>query len=104
MLRFLLYLLIFVIGGAIGYFFGASSGGLVGALGGTCKIVNAAVASGAMTQDEADATVKTAFSELAGELKVSAEDLKKGLPRILEEMKKAHGGTETACQMSLSKL
>jgi polyhydroxyalkanoate synthesis regulator phasin len=104
MLRFLLFLLVFVIGGAIGYFFGAGTGGLAGALGGTCKVVNAAVASGAMTQDEADATVKTAFGELASELKVNADDLKKGMPAVLEQMKKAHGGTETPCQAALGKV
>jgi polyhydroxyalkanoate synthesis regulator phasin len=104
MLRFLLYLLVFIIGGAIGYFFGAGTGGLAGALGGTCKVVNAAVANGAMTQEEADVTVKTAFGELATELKVNADDLKKGMPAILDQMKKAHGGTETACQMALAKI
>jgi uncharacterized membrane protein (UPF0136 family) len=104
MLRFLLYLFIFLIGGVIGYFFGASTGGLAGALGGTCKIVNAGVASGALTQDEADATVKTAFGELAAELKTNADELKKAMPTILQEMKKAHGGTETACQLALGKL
>jgi polyhydroxyalkanoate synthesis regulator phasin len=104
MLRFILYLLIFVIGGAIGYFFGAGTGGVAGALGGTCKVINASVASGAMSQDEADATVKTAFGELATELKTNPDDLKKALPTILEQMKKAHGGTETACQVALGKI
>lgn len=104
MLRFLFYLLVFIIGGAIGYFFGAGTGGVAGALGGTCKVINATVANGSLTQDQADVAVKTAFGELATELKVNPDDLKRGIPAILEQMKKAHGGTETPCQMALSKI
>ena len=104
MLRFLAFLLVFIIGGAIGYFAGAGTGGVAGAIGGTCKVVNAAIAAGSMTQEQANAAVKTAFSEMAAELKVKEEDLKRGLPAILEQMKKAHGGSETPCQIALKTL
>jgi hypothetical protein len=101
MLRFLMLLLVFVIGGAIGFWFGGAGGGAVGLIVGSCKVVNAAVASNQMTQDGANASVKAAFSELAKEIGVTDERLKQALPQALERMKKEHGDTETPCQAAL---
>jgi hypothetical protein len=101
MLRFIMYLLVFAVGAAIGFFFAGTGGGAVGVIVGTCKVVNAAVASNEMTQNGANATVKTAFSELAKELGVTDESLKTALPKALEQMKKTHGDTETPCQAAL---
>ena len=104
MLRFLGYLIIFIIGGAIGFFVGGTGGGAAGTLVGACKVVNASVAAGTMTQDQANATVKSVFSEIATETKVPEDQLKQQLPKILEQMKKAHGDTATACQAAIAAL
>lgn len=101
MLRFIVLLLTFVIGGAIGFWFGGTGGGAVGLIVGSCKVVNAAVASNQMTQDGANSTVKAAFSELAKEIGITDESLKKTLPEALARMKKTHGDTETPCQAAL---
>lgn len=101
MLRFIMLLLVFVIGGAIGFWFGGAGGGAVGLIVGSCKVVNAAVSSNQMTQDGANASVKAAFSELAKEIGITDERLKQALPQALERMKKEHGDTETPCQAAL---
>lgn len=101
MLRFIMLLLVFAIGGAIGFLFAGTGGGAVGVVVGTCKVVNAAVASNQMTQEGANATVKTAFGELAKEIGVTEDSLKQTLPKALERMKKEHGDVETPCQTAL---
>jgi hypothetical protein len=101
MLRFIAFLLVFIIGGAIGFWFGGAGGGAVGLIVGSCKVVNAAVASNEMTQDGANKAIKSAFSELAKEIGVTDESLKKTLPQALERMKKEHGDVETPCQAAL---
>ena len=62
--RFLAFLFTFVVGGiiglAVGGFFGVAGGGYVGA----CKVIDGSVASGAMTQDEANATLKSIATEI----------------------------------------
>lgn len=104
MLRFLAFLLVFIIGGAIGFWFGGTGGGSVGLIVGSCKIVNSAVASGQMTQDGANASVKQAFGELAKEIGLTEDALKKVLPQALERMKKEQGDVETPCQLALKTL
>jgi polyhydroxyalkanoate synthesis regulator phasin len=104
MLRIISYLLVFLIGGAIGFFFGGTGGGAAGTLVGSCKMLNASVASGVMTQDQANATAKTVFDELVKETGASADSLKQQLPKILEQMKKESAGQETPCQTAISTL
>ena len=80
--RFLAFLFTFVVGGiiglAVGGFFGVAGGGYVGA----CKVIDGSVASGAMTQDEANATLKS----IATEIGVRPEDKQ----RILDGLKRAN--------------
>ncbi len=104
MFRFLAYLLVFVIGGAIGFFAGGVGGGGTGVVVGTCKIINESVKSGAMTQDAANQTLKSVFSQIAAELKQSEADLKKGVPEILKRLEKESQGQETACQVAFKSL
>lgn len=103
MLRFLSYLLVFILGGGLGFFFGGFGGVGLGLVAGSCKTINAGVAQNALTQDEADGLVRTVAEEIAKETGQSVEEFKKGLPRLLEQMKK-NSPTETPCQLALAKL
>jgi hypothetical protein len=104
MLRFLAYLLVFVIGGAVGFLFGGFGGSAVGTLVGICKTVNAANTAQYLSQEQVNATVKSVFDEIVAETKVSPDDLKKQIPAVIQEMSKRHPGTTTACQTALSAL
>lgn len=80
--RFLAFLLVFVLGGIIGFAVGGFGGAAAGGYLGACKVVDSAVASGAMTQDEANATIK----QIATEIGVKPEDKQ----RILDALKRAN--------------
>jgi hypothetical protein len=56
--RFLAFLLTFVVGGIIGFAVGGFGGAAAGSYIGACKVIDSSVASGAMTQEEANATIK----------------------------------------------
>lgn len=80
--RFLAFLFVFILGAVIG----VVGGGYVGAVGGgyvgACKVIDQAVTEGTMTQDQANAIVKS----IALDLGVKQEDK----PRIVEALKRAN--------------
>jgi hypothetical protein len=65
--RFLAFLFVFVLGALLGAVGGASLGGVVGVVGGAvvgaCAVVDKAVGSGTLTQDEANTVVRAVASE-----------------------------------------
>ncbi len=80
--RFLAFLFVFVLGGviglAVGGFGGAAAGGYIGA----CKVIDNAVATGAMSQEEANASIKA----IAAEIGVKPEQKQ----QILDALKRAN--------------
>lgn len=78
--RFLLFLLVFIIGGVVGFVVGGYGGAAAGGYIGACKVIDSSVASGAMTQDEANATIRS----VAAELGVKPEDK----TRIIDALKR----------------
>jgi outer membrane lipoprotein SlyB len=80
--RFLAFLFVFVLGGIIGALVGGFGGAAAGSYLGACKVVDNAVASGTMTQDEANASIKA----IATEIGVRPEDK----TRIVEALKRAN--------------
>lgn len=79
--RFLAFLLVFVLGGAIGLFVGGFGGAAAGGYFGACKAVDTAVAQGGLTQDEANATIKA----IAAEVGIKAEQKK----QIVDALKRS---------------
>jgi outer membrane lipoprotein SlyB len=80
--RFLAFLLTFVVGGIIGFAVGGFGGAAAGSYIGACKVIDSSVASGAMTQEEANATIK----QLAAEIGVRPEDKQ----RIVDGLKRSN--------------
>ena len=80
--RFLAFLFVFILGGVVGFAGGGFVGGAAGGYLGACKVIDSAVAQGALTQDEANATVKS----IASEIGIRPEDKQ----RILDALKKAN--------------
>jgi len=62
--RFLAFLSVFVLGALLGAVGGAFLGGVGGAVVGACAVVDKAVGSGTLTQDEANTVVRAIASEL----------------------------------------
>lgn len=80
MLRFLAFLLTFLIGGAIGFVVGGLGGAGAGAIAGTCSVIDTGVNDGTLTQEQANTLVKGAVDKL---------DLGTQRAAILEQTKKA---------------
>src|SRR5262249_42190481 len=80
--RFLLFLLVFLIGAVVGFVAGGFVGGAGGAYLGACKVIDQAVTSNTMTQEQANSLIKS----IAEELEVRAKDK----DRILEALKRAN--------------
>ena len=93
--RFFAFLFTFIIGGAIGFFVGGVGGGAAGAYVGACKVIDTAVGQNTMTQDQANALIKT----LAGELDVKPDQKQ----RIIDGLKKVHP-EPSPCQTAISAL
>ena len=93
--RFFAFLFTFVVGAVLGFLAGGIGGGAVGAYAGACKVIDTAVAQSTMTQDQANALVKS----LAGELDIKPEDKQ----RVIDALKKAHP-EPSACQTAISTL
>ena len=62
--RFLAFLLVFVLGGAIGLFVGGFGGAAVGGYTGACETIDTAVSQGGLTQEEANATIKAVAAKI----------------------------------------
>ncbi|MCE9522517.1 MAG: hypothetical protein K8S25_08820 [Alphaproteobacteria bacterium] len=79
--RFLAFLFTFIVGGIIGAVVGGFGGAAAGAYVGACRVIDQAVADTSMTQDQANALVKS----LANELDIKAEQKQ----QIIDRLKKA---------------
>ncbi len=79
--RFLAFLFVFVLGGIIGLAVGGFGGAAAGAYVGACKVVDQGVNDGTLTQDEANALVRS----IADELDIKPEQKQ----QIVDRLKKA---------------
>jgi polyhydroxyalkanoate synthesis regulator phasin len=93
--RFLAFLFVFVLGAVIGAVVGGGLGAVTGGYVGACKAVDTAVAQGALTQDEANATIKA----IAGEVGIKAEQKQ----QILDALKKSNQPA-TPCSAAIEAL
>lgn len=93
--RFLAFLFVFILGGAIGLAIGGFGGAALGGYTGACKVIDTAVAQGSMTQDQANAIIKSAASELG----VKPEDKQ----RIVDALKKSNQ-PETPCSIAIGSI
>lgn len=93
--RFLAFLFVFILGGVIGLFVGGFGGAAAGGYFGACKVVDSAVAQGAMTQDEANAAIKT----IATEIGIKAEQKQ----QIVDALKRANE-PPTPCSTAIQAL
>jgi hypothetical protein len=93
--RFFAFLFTFVIGAGIGFFVGGGLGGAAGLYVGACKIVDTAVAQNTMTQDQANALIKS----LANDIDIQPD----AKQRIIGELKKRHP-EPSPCQTAISAL
>lgn len=78
--RFLAFLFVFLLGAVLGAVGGGFLGGVGGAVVGACAVVDKAVGSGTLTQEEANTVVRA----IASELQINAAN-KKG---IVDPMKR----------------
>ena len=95
MLRFLGYLLVFLIGGVIGATAGGLFGGAAGSYLGACKVIDSAVESGALSQEGANATMR----HIASDIGVRPEDK----TRILDALKRTNQ-PPSACSKAIEAL
>ncbi len=93
--RFLAFLLVFVLGGTAGIVLGGVVGGAGGAYLGACTVIDTAVEGGSLTQDQANALIKSIASEI---------DLKPGdKQRVVDTMKRADQPA-SPCQTAIEAL
>ena len=95
MLRFLAFLFTFLIGAVIGFAIGGGLGGAAGAYVGACEVIDTAVGQNTMTQEQANALIKS----IAADLQVRPEDKQ----RIVDALKKARP-EPSPCQTAISAL
>jgi hypothetical protein len=93
--RFLLFLLVFIIGGAVGFFIGGYGGVAAGSYVGACKVIDKSVAAGKLTQDDANTMVR----EIAAEMGVTAENKK----TIVDALQRTDQ-PESPCTMAIKAL
>lgn len=93
--RFFAFLAVFVLGGLIGLAVGGFGGAAAGSYLGACKVIDSAVAQGTMTQDEANASIKS----IATEIGVRPEDKQK----IVDGLKRS-GQPITPCSTAIEAL
>ena len=80
--RFLAFLFVFILGGIIGFVVGGFGGAAAGAYVGACKVIDQAVTESSMTQDQANALVKS----IANDLDIKSEQKQ----QIIDRLKKAN--------------
>lgn len=80
--RFFAFLFVFVLGGLIGTVGGGLLGGVGGTYLGSCKVVDTAVGDGMLTQEQANALIKS----IATEIDIHAGDKQ----RIVDAMHRAN--------------
>jgi outer membrane lipoprotein SlyB len=80
--RFLAFLFVFILGGVIGFAVGGFGGAAVGGYVGACKVIDTAVGEGTMTQDQANALVKS----IANDVDIKPEQKQ----QIIDRLKKSN--------------
>lgn len=93
--RFFAFLFVFVLGGVIGLVAGGFGGAAAGAYVGACQVIDKSVGDGTMTQDQANALLKS----LANDLDIKAERKQE----IIDGLKKADS-PPSACQTAIDSL
>lgn len=93
--RFFAFLFVFVLGGIIGLAVGGFGGAAAGAYVGACQVIDKSVAEGTMTQDQANALVKS----IANELDIKPERKQ----QIIDQLKKADA-PPSSCQTAIAAL
>jgi hypothetical protein len=79
--RFLAFVLVFLLGGIIGLGVGGLFGGVAGAYVGACEVIDLSVSGGTMTQDQANALMRSLADDL---------DIQPGRKQqIIDSLKKA---------------
>lgn len=79
--RFFAFLFVFLLGGVAGALGGAVLGGVGGAYVGACKVIDTAVGSGALSQEQANSLIKS----IAAEIDIQPGDKQ----RVVEAMRRA---------------
>jgi len=79
--RFLAFLFVFILGGVIGFAVGGFGGAAAGAYVGACRVIDQSVSDGTMSQDQANALVKS----ISNDLEIKPEQK----TQIIERLKKA---------------
>jgi polyhydroxyalkanoate synthesis regulator phasin len=80
--RFLAFLFVFILGGVIGFAVGGLGGAAAGAYVGACKVIDQAVTENTMTQDQANALLKS----ISNDLDIKPEQKQ----QIVDRLKKAN--------------
>ena len=93
--RFFAFLFVFVLGGVIGLAVGGLGGAAAGGYVGACKVIDQSVSGGTMTQDEADALVKS----IANDLDIKPEQKQ----QIIDRLKKSDA-PPSPCQTAIGAL
>jgi hypothetical protein len=93
--RFLAFLFVFILGAVIGVVGGGFMGGVGGAVVGACMVVDKAVESGAMTQEQANTLVQS----MAADLQVN-----KGNKRQIVDPMKAGDQPPRPCVVALESI
>ena len=93
--RFFAFLFVFVLGGVIGLAVGGFGGAAAGAYVGACQVIDKSVGDGTMTQDQANALVKS----IANDLDIKPERKQ----QIIDGLKKANT-PPSACQTAIEAL
>jgi hypothetical protein len=93
--RFLAFLFVFLLGGAVGFVVGGLGGSAIGGFVGACEVINSSVDRGVMTQDEANATVKSIAD------KIDVDPAQK--EQIVESLKESEARS-TPCQKAIEAL
>ena len=93
--RFFAFLFVFILGVVIGLAVGGLGGAAAGGYVGACKVIDQSVTGGTMTQDEANALVKS----IANELDIKPEQKQ----RIIDGLKKADA-PPSPCQTAIGTL
>lgn len=93
--RFFAFLFVFILGGVVGLAVGGFGGAAAGAYVGACQVIDRSVGEGTLTQDEANALVKS----IASELDITPERKQ----QIIDGLKKADA-PPSPCQTAIGTL
>lgn len=92
--RFFAFLFVFVLGGVVGVALGGFGGAAAGGYLGACKVVDQGVSNGSLTQDEANAIIKS----IAADLQIKPDQK----TQLVEQLKKS--GQTSPCTTAIEAL